>query len=159
MSDKYKFTDADKAFVAKAEQYCAASEQCRTAVKEKLLAWGADRELSSRIIDYLVDNEYIDEARYCKLYCDSKLRLQKWGRIKINYMLRSKCIDNKLIANALQQMDNNQYREVLQQLAESKLQTIQDDDPRKRKAKLTSFLASHGFEANEIQDAIADYDF
>ena len=159
MSDKYKFTDSDKAFLAKAEQYCAANEQCRTAVKEKLLAWGADREVAGHIINYLVDNNFIDEARYCKIYCESKLRLQKWGRIKINYMLRGKRIDNKIIATALQEIDKEQYRETLKSLAESKLETLVESDPYKRKAKLISFLASHGFETNEIQEAIADFNF
>jgi regulatory protein len=154
MSDKYKFTDADKAFVSKAEQYCAASEQCRTSVKEKLLAWGADRELAGRIVEYLVANEYIDEARYCRIYCESKLHLQKWGRIKINYMLRNKRIDNRIIANALQEIDSTQYTETLRSLAESKMRTLHDSDPVKLRSKLSSFLASHGFEMSEIQTVV-----
>lgn len=158
MSDKYKFTDADKAFISKAEQYCAANEQCRSAVKEKLLAWGADRILAGHIVDYLVDNDFINEARYCRLYCDSKLRLQKWGRIKINYMLRGKQIDNKTITSALQGLDAGLYRETLVQLAESKLRTIDEDNPLKRKAKLTSYLASHGFESDEIQEALKQFE-
>ena len=158
MSDKYKFTDADKAFISKAEQYCATSEQCRTAVKEKLLAWGAGREVAGRIVDYLVDNQFIDEARYCKTYCESKLHLQKWGRIKMNYMLRSKRIDSKVIANALQELDTEQYRDTLLKLAESKLRTLSDEDPAKRKSKLIAYLASHGFEQSEILDAVNDFD-
>jgi len=150
MSDKIKFTDADKAFISKAEHYCATAEQCRTSVMEKLLTWGADREQAGYIVDYLVDNDFIDEARYCRIYCDSKLHLQKWGRIKINYMLRNKRIDNKIIANALQQIDDEQYTETLRQLAESKMRTLDDTDPVKRTQKLISFLASHGFEQSEI---------
>ena len=156
MSDKYKFTDADKAFISKAEQYCATAEQCRTSVKEKLLVWGANREVAGRIVDYLVDNEYIDEARYCRIYCESKLHLQKWGRIKINYMLRNKRIDNRIIANALQEIDAEQYRETLRELAESKLRTLNDEDPAKRRAKLSTFLASHGFEMSEIQTVVQE---
>lgn len=158
MSDKYKFTDSEKAFVSKAEQYCATSEQCRTAVKEKLLAWGAERELAGRIVEYLVDNQFIDEARYCQIYCDSKLRLQKWGRIKINYMLRNKRIDNKLISEALQDIDKDLYRETLSQLAKGKLSTLNEENPHKRKMKLISYLASHGFESTEIQSALEEFD-
>lgn len=154
MSDKIKFSDADKAFIAKAESYCASAEQCRTSVMEKLLAWGAERDQASQIVEYLVQNEYIDEARYCRIYCESKLHLQKWGRIKINYMLRNKRIDNRIIANALQQLDADQYTETLRQLAESKLRSIDESDPRKRQAKLNAFLASHGFEQSEIQNVI-----
>jgi regulatory protein len=160
MSDKYKFTDADKAFIAKAESYCATAEQCRTSMMEKLLAWGADREASVHIVDHLVENEYIDEARYCRIYCESKLHLQKWGRIKINYMLRNKRIDNRIIANALQQLDAEQYTDTLRALAESKLRTLHEPDHFKLRSKMTSFLASHGFEQSEIhtvlQELLAD---
>lgn len=117
---------------------------------EKLLSWGADREQAGRIVDYLVENKFIDEARYCKIYCESKLHLQKWGRIKINYMLRNKRIDNHIIANALQQIDEDQYLETLKQLAESKLRMLHEPDSYKRRGKLVSFLASHGFEQSEI---------
>lgn len=154
MSDKNKFTEADKAFISKAEQYCATAEQCRTSVMEKLLTWGADRELAGNIVDHLVENGFIDEARYCRIYCESKLHLQKWGRIKINYMLRNKRIDNKIIANALQQIDKEQYSETLRQLAESKIRTLNETDPHKRISKLVSFLASHGFEQSEIYNTL-----
>ena len=154
MPDKFKFTDADKAFISKAEHYCATAEQCRTSVMEKLLSWGADRALAGRIVDHLVETKFIDEARYCKIYCESKLHLQKWGSIKINYMLRSKRIDNHIIANALQQIDETQYTETLRQLAETKLRTLHDTDPYKLRGKLASFLASHGFEQSEIQTVV-----
>ena len=51
MSDKIKFTDVDKAFISKAEQYCATAEQCRTSVMEKLLTWArrANRHCLSRV--------------------------------------------------------------------------------------------------------------
>ncbi|MBP5189325.1 MAG: RecX family transcriptional regulator [Bacteroidales bacterium] len=154
MSDKYKFSDADKVFISKAENYCASAEQCRTSVMEKLLAWGADREKAGQIVDYLVQNEYIDEARYCRIYCESKLHLQKWGRIKINYMLRNKRIDNRIITAALQQLDPDQYTDTLRQLALSKLGSLAEPDPHKRRSKLVAFLASHGFEQSEIQEVI-----
>lgn len=154
MSDKIKFTDADKAFISKAEQYCATAEQCRTSVMEKLLTWGAERDQAVNIVEYLVDNDFIDESRYCRIYCESKLHLQKWGRIKINYMLRNKRIDNKIINKALQQIDEQQYSDTLRQLAESKIRTLNENDPRKRRAKLISFLASHGFEQSEIYNTL-----
>ena len=148
------FNDSERQFVNKAEKYCSESEQCRSSVKDKLAGWGADRELATRIVDYLVDNEFIDEARYCRIFCESKLHLQKWGRVKMNYQLRMKQIERSLIDEALNNLDEAQYRETLLQLAQSKMLTIKDADPRKKQSKLVSYLASHGFTADEINDTI-----
>lgn len=154
MSDSYNFSESERAFVAKAEQYCASYEQCRSSVKDKLAQWGADKELAGRIVDYLVENEYIDERRYCRLFCESKLHLQKWGRNKIQYQLRMKQIDQETIDEALDNLDPVQYSETLSQLVHSKSRSIKESDPRKRQAKLMSFLASHGFTLGEIHEAL-----
>lgn len=142
--------ETEKCFLAKAEQYCAQNEQCRHGVAEKLRAWGADKELTENIVEKLVEEGFIDEERYCRLYCDSKLRLNKWGRIKIAYQLRAKQINSETIEDALRHIDETEYRSILEQLAKTKMKTIHDDDPRRKEAKLMTFLASHGFEKNEI---------
>ncbi|MBP5517024.1 MAG: RecX family transcriptional regulator [Bacteroidales bacterium] len=154
MQNKVNFTESEQAFLLKAEQYCSTSEQCCSSVREKLLNWGASRDLTERITLSLVDNGYIDEERYCRIYCDSKLHLQKWGRLKIAYQLRGKRINNVVIEKAIQEIDEELYRETLVKLAENKMHTIKEDDPRKRKAKLMSYLASHGFTHEEIENTI-----
>ena len=97
MKNNFNFTESEMTFVTKAEQYCATGEQCRSAVRDKLLTWGANQVLRERIVEYLTENDFINEERYCRIYCESKLRLQKWGRVKIEYQLRSKRIDNSTI--------------------------------------------------------------
>lgn len=154
MAKEPKFSEIEQVYLSKAEQYCAAGEQCRSAVRDKLMTWGASQESIHKIIEYLVENDYINEERYCHIYCESKLHLQKWGRIKIAYQLRGKRIDNKHIEKAILNIDENEYRETLKKLAENKLLTIKEKDPRKRNAKLISFLSSHGFEMCEIHDTI-----
>ena len=150
MTEKHFFNESEIPFLSKAEQYCAQSEQCRSSVMDKLTRWGASHELSERIINYLVKNDYINERRFCQIYSESKMNLQKWGRIKIAYQLRAKRIDKRLIDEALTNLDPNRYHEVLLQLARQKMSTIQDDNPFARRNKLMAFLASHGFESDEI---------
>lgn len=156
MSESYNFTESERAYLSRAEQYCATSEQCCSTVRDKLVTWGASRELTGHIVDRLVADGFIDEERYCRLYCDSKLRLQKWGRVKIAYQLRGKQINNKLIESSIQHIDPELYNSTLRQLAENKMKTINDSDPRKRQSKLMSFLASHGFTPTEIHNIITE---
>ena len=150
MTEKHFFNESEIPFLSKAEQYCAQSEQCRSSVMDKLTRWGASHELSERIINHLVKNDYINERRFCQIYSESKMNLQKWGRIKIAYQLRAKRIDKRLIDEALTDLDPNRYHEVLLQLARQKMSTIKDDNPFARRNKLMAFLASHGFESDEI---------
>lgn len=121
---------------------------------DKLTRWGAGHELAEKIVAHLVKNDFINESRFCHIYCESKLSLQKWGRIKIAYQLRAKRIDKHLIDEALKNLNSEQYHDVLMQLAQTKSRSIHEDDPLKHRAKLTSFLVSHGFESNEIANVI-----
>ncbi len=150
MSNIENFTESELAFLSKAEQYCATGEQYRQAVEKKMLTWGADHRTTSKVIDHLCDNDFINEARYCRIFCESKLHLQKWGRIKIAYQLRIKGISANLIDEALSNLDLEQYRDTLTQLAASKSRTLHETDPMRRRQKIMAFLASHGFEMNEI---------
>lgn len=156
MKSNFNFTESEMAFVTKAEQYCATGEQCRSAVRDKLLTWGAGQELRERIVDYLTENDFINEERYCRIYCDSKMHLQKWGRVKIAYQLRSKRIDSTTINKALQEINEEEYQETLTNLTKNKNNSITEPDNKKRRAKLMSFLSSHGFTISEIENAVAD---
>ena len=153
--NNFIFTESEMAFVTKAEQYCATGEQCRSAVRDKLLTWGAGQELRERIVDYLAENDFINEERFCRIYCESKMRLQKWGRVKIAYQLRSKRIDNNTINKALQEIDEEEYQRTLTTLTENKNSNITEPDNKKRRAKLMSFLSSHGFTIDEIENAVS----
>ena len=154
MASEPKYTENELLLISKAEQYCATGEQCRSAVRDKLYAWGANREQAERVVNHLVANDFINEARYCRIYCESKLHLQKWGRIKMAYQLRLKRIENNVIEEALKNLDAEQYAEALQQLAETKMKSLTESDPHKREAKLMSYLASHGFEPEQIHNVV-----
>ena len=148
-----KLTENDKPYADKAERFCAMEEHCTSAVRAKLLTWGASREQVDRITAYLVANDYINESRYARQYCDSKLRLQKWGRVKMAYHLRSKQLPKPVIESAIQSIDEVLYSSVLRDLAENKWELLKgEEDLFKRKGKLVSFLASKGFEMEEIQE-------
>jgi regulatory protein len=155
MKNNFNFTENEMTYVTKAEQYCATGEQCRSAVRDKLLTWGASQVLRERIVDYLTENDFINEERYCRIYCESKIRLQKWGRVKIAYQLRSKRIDNSTINKVLQEIDEEEYQRTLTTLTENKNKNIVEPDNKKRRAKLMSFLSSHGFTISEIENAVA----
>ena len=145
-------TEEEMSLLARAERYCANEEQCRTSVRKKLCDWGATPNTSTKIVNRLIDQGYIDERRYARAYVASKLRNQKWGRLKVIYQLRSKQVPPKFITEALAEIPDEEYRNILIDVAKTKWDTYSPTEPTaKRRSKLVTFLASRGYEAPEIK--------
>ena len=78
------------------------------------------------------------------------MRFSRWGRIKIAAMLRGMHVSDSAIRLGLEQLDVNEYREVLGSVIEQKDRTLAEDDPYRRRVRLIRFAAGRGFELEEI---------
>lgn len=130
----------------KAASYCSISEHCISEVEEKLKAWCVDCNDRQEIINKLVEDDFINEKRYCLAFVKDKFHLNKWGKIKITYALRQKGIENELIINALNSIDDGEYEEMLAVLLKNKLKTIKWEFEFEKMGKLFNFAQSRGFE-------------
>ena len=97
----------------KAEAYCAGAEHCSYEVSSKLQQWGANAEAIASIIAHLKSQRYIDDERYCRAFAHDKLLYQGWGRMKIRAQLLIKHLPSAFIEQALAEMDEQTYQEVL----------------------------------------------
>lgn len=154
MDEEMQLAEMEQRWRARAVRYCAAGEQCSAAVRDKLADWGATASATERIMRYLIENQYVDDGRYCHLYCDSKVRLQKWGRVKIAASLRAKRLEASAIDEAIDAIDEEEYQSMLLGVAQSKWDSLTESDPRKRQAKLLAFLAQRGFTRGEALAAL-----
>lgn len=132
----------------RAATYCAMGERCLSQIKEKLFAWGANASQAEQIMDYLVDNDYTNETRYAHAFTHDKVRFQHWGRVKIQAALTQKRVDRSAVREALEDINEEEYRESLRHLVEQKRRTTEERD------KLLRFLAGHGFTYDEICDVL-----
>lgn len=151
-----KIDAKEQVFLEKAQQFCAADEQCTATVMRKLVDWGCPATSTNKIVTMLTAGGYIDEYRYVCRYCESKAFHQKWGRIKITSMLRQKHIAGDVIAKGIKVIDDEEYRKVLLGVAQTKWRTYTGDDDEKNVNKLTAFLMSRGYELDIIKDVIKD---
>ena len=138
----------------KAATYASRCEHCESEVREKLALWGATEEEQDEIIEYLVEERYIDNQRYANSYAKDKFRFNHWGKYKISMMLRSKNIGNIEIEEALAQIDEEEYIEKLEQLLKEKLRSIKYASEYEKKGKLFKFAQSRGFESSAISKVI-----
>lgn len=137
---------------------CSSSEHCDAEIKDKLIKWQLSDEAQARIMQRLHSEKYIDEARYSRFFVNDKLRYNQWGRIKIRQALRMKGISSDLIEDAFQNIDDNEYAEILQALIKSKKRSVKGKNSYEIKCKLIKYAMGRGFEYEWIQRYTGDVD-
>ena len=133
--------------LTKAMAMCSQSERCRFDIVTKLRFWELSEEEIAEAVDYLVKEHFLDEERFVRFYVNDKLRFNKWGKVKLTYMLRQKQIPENIIRESLDQINDDLYLKTLHSLLVSKVKSIKGASDYERKGKLAVFAQSHGFEA------------
>ena len=72
---------------SKIRHWCARAERSKALVRRKLRAWGA-LDQAEEVIATLVEEGYLDEARFAEAYALDHVRLKGWGPIKVASGLR-----------------------------------------------------------------------
>ncbi|WP_285008792.1 regulatory protein RecX [Pedobacter faecalis] len=142
------------AALAKAEHYCAYQERSQQEVRDKLYEWGLYPTEVEELISDLIQTNFLSEERFTQAYVSGKLRIKKWGKIKIKQGLKIKRVPEKMIQNALKAIDMDEYMAIILEVANKKNAQISEKDPFKRRFKLVNYLAGRGFENNLILDVL-----
>lgn len=140
----------------KAASLCSRRECCVSEIEQKLEQWGAPAASREGIVAQLIDEKYIDERRYARAYALDKLRYNHWGRIKIDQSMRLLGISSDDRRMALEELPEDEYRDIAVHLAKSKWATIKASSDYERKGKLLRFLASRGFEPDLLSLGLFD---
>ena len=150
---KYSLLEAK----SKLEALCAYQERCSFDLQKKMNSWGLDRDTQDRLLADLITNNFLNEQRFAEAFVSGKVRIKRWGRIKIRIELKKKMISDYSIKKGLEQIDGDEYWKNLTHLADRKWEDLKKEkDQFKRKGKLFRFLASKGYESDLIQMAIEE---
>ena len=141
-----KTTDNTMVIRRKAERYCSESERCREEVMQKLTAWQAEETDIEAILTYLYEQGYLNDERYCRAFVHDKVRFAQWGRVKIRYALRAKQLPEDAIDKAMNEIDTEEYKKVLQHLATAYCSAKKGADQN----RLIRYLMQRGFTYEEI---------
>lgn len=131
--------------------YCSTAEHCRSEISEKLQRWGLPYDAVDRILKRLVDEKYIDEERFCRAFVNDKYRFAKWGKVKIAQALQLKKVPSRLSWQCLNEIDEEEYRSVLEGLLTAKRKSIRAENEYELNGKLMRFALSRGFEMKDIR--------
>ncbi len=136
----------------KIARYCAFQDRCEYEVRTKLRDFGLNEEEIEELIDFLIDEKYLDEDRFTHAYVQGKFNLKKWGKVKIKAHLRSKNVSESLIQKHLIKLPEDLYRQTITLLIQKKTSELKDENPLKRKQKVIAYLQQKGFEMELIFD-------
>lgn len=159
LSDKIQrmeLTQEQKIAFNKAAVLCSQSEKCTSEIQEKLKLWGLNDDDSQSVIDELKREKYIDDERFARAYVKDKFRFNRWGKQKIEFMLRAKKIDQEILALAFEEIEEEGYADELLKLLEDKAKTIKAKDQYDKRNKLMRFAMGRGFESGKIYAALKE---
>ena len=152
-----RITD-EKTALAKAEHYCAYQERSQQEVRDKLYEWGLYPNAIENVIVQLIAGNFLNEERFANAYARGKFNQKGWGKNKIKQGLKFKKVSDVLIRKALNNINGDDYLQVLQQILQKKARLLTEKDPYKRKYKLHQYALSRGYENDLISDVLKNSD-
>jgi regulatory protein len=145
-----------KTSLNKSMALCSRREYCISDILAKLDSWGVGKDDAGRIIKNLLKEKFIDEERYATAFVKDKFRYNKWGKIRIGLILKMKGIPADIIKLALESIEYEDYRRMLEDLISSHRRKIKAKNQYDLKAKLMRFGLSKGFESPLIYEILGE---
>ncbi|WP_448519851.1 regulatory protein RecX [Rhodoflexus sp.] len=141
----------------KLASFCAYRERCSSEVRNKMAELQLSEQLQERLINYLQEENYLNDERFAAAYARSKFRQKQWGRGKIRLMLKQKRLPEPAIRAAINSIDPDEYWQVLLALAEKKLvKLMQKPGKTVWQHALFHYLTGKGFESDLVTEALCE---
>jgi len=138
----------------KLEYYCAYQERCHKEVRQKLRDMYMIPESIDVIIVHLLEHNFLNEERFAKTFVRGKFKIKRWGRRRLTLELRKKDISKVNVNQALSEINEAEYIEVFNDLAEKRLSFIKETNKIKKKKKLADYLLYRGWESHLVYDKV-----
>lgn len=142
----------------KMAKYCAYQERCVKDVKDKLKTYDIAEKEKNIILEYLLDNRFVNDERFAKSFVRGKVNQSGWGVNKIRFHLIQKGIDKDIIEEALGQTDEEAYRQRLIEILKAKAKTVKAASDYEKKRKLAAYAMQKGFEGSLIWEVLNEFD-
>ncbi|WP_295178388.1 regulatory protein RecX [uncultured Christiangramia sp.] len=155
MKHKFKSYSVEEA-LQKLMHFCAYRDRSQKEVEDKLNEMHMIDAAKEKIIIELMQEGFLNEERFARSFVRGKFRIKKWGRIKITQELKKRGISSPIIKMGLTEIKESDYRTTLFELAEKKLEKINEPNEYKRKGKLADHLMRKGYESSLVFDSIQE---
>lgn len=131
----------------KLESYCAYQDRCHKEVISKLKEMGMIPAAIDEILGHLIKENFLNEERFARSFARGKFNIKKWGKNRIVNELKQRDITKYNINLALKELDETDYLEALEQLAEKRVGQLTETNVFKKRKKLADYLLYRGWES------------
>ena len=129
---------------------CSQKECCVFDVKQKLRRMELPETEIETVINKLVADKFIDEARYARSFIADKLRFNKWGAQKIKNHLRAKYVPSSIIEEAFCEFEDEALTQALPDLLEKKRKSVTGKSEYEINTKLIRYALGKGFAMSDV---------
>lgn len=171
--------------LARAMKFCSQAEKCSFQVRRylcrcRILSRCLSPEEIESVLDLLVEEGFVDDRRFAMAYASDKMRLFKWGSVKVRNSLSGFGIGSDIIDEAVlhgltvnrldSHMEDSEAdhesleQENLRQLVGKKLvsllrgadyKSLDYEQKQKLYAKLFRFAIGRGYESRDVSELLA----
>jgi regulatory protein len=145
------------ASLSKAMALCSGREYAPEDIRSKLITWGLGANETEKAVSALIKENFLNERRYAEAYVRDKFNYNKWGRVKIAFNLKSKKISQAIIREAMECIDDENYKEAARSLLELQRKKIKPKNQYDLRGKLMRFGLSRGFEMELLYDILNSF--
>ena len=148
-----KLSKDEKLILEKMRSYCMYQERCILEVKKKLTRLHVVPKSKSKIINHLIDDDYLNEVRFTKSFIQGKLRIKKWGRIKLNYELKMRGVKKFIIDEEINKISKVDYYQYFNEFSNNKIKTLTGSKEQKKRS-FVNYFTYRGWENNLIYEKL-----
>ena len=145
-----------KILIEQLKNYCAIQERCSKDILTKMKSWRITNKNQNKILNILIQEDFINDKRYSKSFCRGKFRIKKWGKLKIMNELKRKNINPTTIMSSLNEINDIDYIKELDTQFNKKKQSINSLKFYDKKKKIAIYLIGKGYESHLVWEKLRE---
>jgi regulatory protein len=149
------FSKEEELILEKIKSYCQYQERCTKEVRKKLYTFKTSTESTEKIISFLTKNDFLNDERFVKFFIQGKLRIKKWGKIKLKYELKSRGINYQIIEAFIKDIPDDEYISYFEEFSSNKIKFLKGTVDQKKRSFI-NYFTYRGWENDLIYQKLRD---
>ncbi len=141
--------------LAIAYRYLNSRERTQAEMRVHLERKGIDTRDVGRSIQALVEQGYLDDARFAHLFVQDKRELAEWGADRIRQVLRTRGVDSEMVEEALAEHEPDSEGELERALVVLRRRFPSPAGDRRERERALGVLLRKGYDVDLALEAIA----
>lgn len=106
------------------------------------------------LLTYLITENFLNEERFAKVFAGGKLRIKKWGRLKIRMALESKGLTKNCIRIGLAEIEEAEYLQTLEAVLRARISKLHEANIFVTRDKASKYAIQKGYEPDLVWRAL-----